>query len=785
MFKNLLYFVSFLVVSTYARALKSGICKLRPSSNIALRMLLPTMCLYVDLMAKVFLTFHSCGQYLTIAKVRPFSSPAYHPATFWKVQATEEEPDIFTVSPIVRDDKFLSFANYNAHPGNDVVVAPGDPYYPALQWRSRTVFLEIPTLVKTFVSLGFDRYTGKVEAARAEQDNPTQLWIFERLDCLVDTEEETSQEGTKLAVESKQADRFRRKTKRDMRTKTEQRVLSSHLPELLAGIRIQTAPLSRQKFLTRTNVEPSPKLTRLPGRALPPSNRANRVPTTPTLTPKPTTRTPPPRTPLPRIPPVRNSPSDSDSDDDMMAATSSFASHKGEARVTAGTSSKNCPKVSAGDVTHGTLHRFLTAAQNWRTTYHPTVAESAIMPYLAPGFCDNARLDDFYYQNSDCYNKYTPTEFRTAARKRFFSTTWYLDVRRKLDSLQQGDGSFADFHDAVLTQNRYLEGNPEHIKDALLVSTLKKGMHVDLSERCSEPDTEIAKMFSAIANGTADSSKDETVAHWVKLVEVEDEKLRRERIRNQRDARNAVNDLGLKRMHNNAFQSNATVAAPVHSLPASIPSYLGPNNYANPSANVGALRPANQYASLGPSNQFGSRSYIQNSHLAPRYNENERWIMFFLAHFCINCRLPFQNHRKNDNVCDPCLAANYEIRDVNFINRWVQAHPNGFENRRVPNHGIAARQPRIITTEDVVRAVERVQANGGLVPPFFLNLAQNHASNPSSSSNSIPLGPSNHVAPLQSIPQNYVAPILHSHAFPPRISSRDNVRDSLDKRTSS
>ncbi|KAK0234272.1 hypothetical protein IW262DRAFT_142773 [Armillaria fumosa] len=469
----------------------------------------------------------------------------------------------------------------------------------------------------------------------------------------------------------------------------------------------------------------------------------------------------------------------------MMAATSSFASHKGEARVTAGTSSKNCPKVSAGDVTHGTLHRFLTAAQNWRTTYHPTVAESAIMPYLAPGFCDNARLDDFYYQNSDCYNKYTPTEFRTAARKRFFSTTWYLDVRRKLDSLQQGDGSFADFHDAVLTQNRYLEGNPEHIKDALLVSTLKKGMHVDLSERCSEPDTEIAKMFSAIANGTADSSKDETVAHWVKLVEVEDEKLRRERIRNQRDARNAVNDLGLKRMHNNAFQSNAAVAAPVHSLPASIPSYLGPNNYANPSANVGALRPANQYASLGPSNQFGSRSYIQNSHLAPRYNENERWIMFFLAHFCINCRLPFQNHRKNDNVCDPCLAANYEIRDVNFINRWVQAHPNGFENRRVPNHGIAARQPRIITTEDVVRAVERVQANGGLVPPFFLNLAQNHASNPSSSSNSIPLGPSNHVAPLQSIPQNYVAPILHSHAFPPRISSRDNVRDSLDKRTSS
>ncbi|KAK0475483.1 hypothetical protein IW261DRAFT_1422310 [Armillaria novae-zelandiae] len=206
------------------------------------------------------------------------------------------------------------------------------------------------------------------------------------------------------------------------------------------------------------------------------------------------------------------------------------AAQNGEAHVMAGTSSKNGPRISAGEVTHGTLHRFLTAAQNWRTTYHPTVAEKAIMPYLALGFTDNTKIDGFYYQNLDHYNEYTPTEFRAAARQCFFTTTWHLDVYHTLDCLVQGNGAFVNFHDAVLTQNRYLEGNPEHVKDALLVSTLKKGMHIDLSERCSDPDTDLAKIFMAISNGTADATKEQTIAQWVKLVEIEDEKLHCERV---------------------------------------------------------------------------------------------------------------------------------------------------------------------------------------------------------------------------------------------------------------
>ncbi|PBK93005.1 hypothetical protein ARMGADRAFT_1030458 [Armillaria gallica] len=144
--------------------------------QIALRMLLPAMCFYVALMAKVFLIFRSCGQYLTIAKVLPFPSPAYHPATFWKVSATEEELDVFTVSPIVQNDKFLSFADGNGHPGNDVVVAPGDPFYPALQWRisgrDEEGFWEL------VAHIGQDLGNGKIVAQAADWESPNQLWRF-------------------------------------------------------------------------------------------------------------------------------------------------------------------------------------------------------------------------------------------------------------------------------------------------------------------------------------------------------------------------------------------------------------------------------------------------------------------------------------------------------------------------------------------------------------------------------------------------------------------------------
>ncbi|KAK0488578.1 hypothetical protein IW261DRAFT_1638696 [Armillaria novae-zelandiae] len=292
MFKNLLYFVSLLVVSTYVRALESGIYRIENAVTHDVLLCSPD------------------GQ------VRPLRSPVYPLATFWKVQAIEGEPDIFTVSPSVQDNKFISFADDNGHPGNVVVVTPGDPYYLALQWRisgsdedvfwienrrfrytqdlrnqrivAQAADRESPNQLWRFVlvnwamaeyqdsievsislepgyyrikhliednpalvagidrkgnvpdadvvirpdnphipqvqwiirssknngrvfsivnsffygmSLGFNRYTGKVEGTRAEQDNPTQLWTFERLDSLVDSEEETSQEGTLARVE--------------------------------------------------------------------------------------------------------------------------------------------------------------------------------------------------------------------------------------------------------------------------------------------------------------------------------------------------------------------------------------------------------------------------------------------------------------------------------------------------------------------------------------------------------------------------------------------------------
>ncbi|PBK78618.1 hypothetical protein ARMSODRAFT_947577 [Armillaria solidipes] len=157
MFNNLLCLISFLVVSTCARALKSGIYRIE--NAVTHDVLL-------------------CGP---DGKVLPFPSPAYHPATFWKVAVTEEEPDVFTVSPIVQDDKLLSFADDNGHPGNDVVVAPGDPFYPALQWRISgrdEEGLWIENRLFRYTHIGQDLGNRRIVAQAADWESPNQLWRF-------------------------------------------------------------------------------------------------------------------------------------------------------------------------------------------------------------------------------------------------------------------------------------------------------------------------------------------------------------------------------------------------------------------------------------------------------------------------------------------------------------------------------------------------------------------------------------------------------------------------------
>ncbi|KAK0227329.1 hypothetical protein EDD85DRAFT_957944 [Armillaria nabsnona] len=416
-----------------------------------------------------------------------------------------------------------------------------------------------------------------------------------------------------------------------------------------------------------------------------------------------------------------------------MTSTSQKA---GTAHVTAGNSAKNCPKISDSALTHTLLKHFLTTVTNWRMTHHPTILETDIMPYLAPGFCDNQQLDDLYYQDVDRYNKLTPTQFMEIVCMRVYRTMWHLDMTG---------------------QNQLLDGNQEHLKDVQLIPLIKSRMNEDLREHCAEPELEMSKLYTLIVDSKADPTKDETMTCWAQLVELEDEKLRRERDKCQRETRAMLNKL-------NALP----VAAPIQSftpfptMPQSFP------NFSN------SLYGTNIAAMSQPFQNFPN-SQVQ---FTPRYNDLEKWAMFWLTHFCIQCRLPFQNHHKSDNVCEPCVALGYQICDIDFINRWVQAHPNGFENRCVLDSSIMPRKPHMITTNEVALAVSRQQAKGAIVPQYFINVAQSstHSNVPNSqfsatsSSTAIPLGSSSHtqnVAPIQSIPLNYVAPILHKHSFPP------------------
>ncbi len=165
------------------------------------------------------------------------------------------------------------------------------------------------------------------------------------------------------------------------------------------------------------------------------------------------------------MPIVHIVPSDSDSDDEPTMSSTSDMQKTGAARVTAGNSAKNFPKILQGALTHMLLKHFLTLVTNWRTTHHPTVLETDIMPYLAPGFSDNQQLDNLYYQDIDRYNKLTPMQFVEIVHTQVYGTRWHLDVRRGVETFQQGDHPFIELFEKMTGQNQLLEGNQEHLKD--------------------------------------------------------------------------------------------------------------------------------------------------------------------------------------------------------------------------------------------------------------------------------------------------------------------------------
>ncbi|PBK91292.1 hypothetical protein ARMGADRAFT_1031963 [Armillaria gallica] len=338
---------------------------------------------------------------------------------------------------------------------------------------------------------------------------------------------------------------------------------------------------------------------------------------------------------------------------------------------------KNCPRVSNA---------------NWCMTHHPTIKETEIMLYLAPGFSDNQQLDNLYYQNYDQYNKLMPSQF-----------------------IEIGDGPFIELFEKMSGQNQLLEGNQEFLKDAQFIPLIKSCMNADLHDRFAEPNMEVAKLYNLIVNGKVDPANDETLPHWAHLVELEDEKLRREREKCQRETCIVLNEL--KCGHNNAFQSNGTasVTAPVHSfapfpqippMPQSFPAFA--NTFYGP--NVAAMSQNQNQNQVHPFQAFSGNQ----GQLAPHYSNLEK----------------------------------YQVLNIKFINCWVQAHPNGFENCCVPDPSVTPHRPYMITAEHVTNAVARQQAKGDIVLQYFLNIAQSTKPgsqfSAASSSNAIPLRPSSH-----------------------------------------
>lgn len=99
-----------------------------------------------------------------------------------------------------------------------------------------------------------------------------------------------------------------------------------------------------------------------------------------------------------------------------------------------------------------------------------------------------------------------------------------------------------------------------------------------------------------------------------------------------------------------------------------------------------------------------------------RLSSEELFTLAELAHGCLKCLMPFQNHISCSGLCDsPAFTPgmpSYQPRNVKWVNEWTCLNPAGFKNHNANAPTAAARVPYTITQDTIHRAIECVQGCG-------------------------------------------------------------------------
>ncbi|KAK0235655.1 hypothetical protein EDD85DRAFT_953486 [Armillaria nabsnona] len=264
-----------------------------------------------------------------------------------------------------------------------------------------------------------------------------------------------------------------------------------------------------------------------------------------------------------------------------------------------------------------------------------------------------------------------------------FGSTWALDQAQRVKAMRQNGLPLKQWFVNVFAASHILTGLPEEIKDAKLITFLINAMDAGLRTSLT---TETHELSNKIKAGTANNTNGETFAKWRLLVNKADEKIQENNVRLLEMVCSQLPGFS-QTLPANEFQSN-TPSSSYHTLPTAS-SFTA--------AIVPLFSPAFSNQNLNFITAVAAQCHCLSS--------EELFTLAELAHGCLKCLMPFQNHISRSGLCDsPAVTPgmpSHQPCDVKWVNEWMCLNPAGFKNCNTGAPSAAARIPYTITQDTI------------------------------------------------------------------------------------
>ncbi|KAF8880714.1 hypothetical protein CPB85DRAFT_1442935 [Mucidula mucida] len=332
------------------------------------------------------------------------------------------------------------------------------------------------------------------------------------------------------------------------------------------------------------------------------------------------------------------------------------------------------------------FNMYLKQCTSWLAAVHPKADPKKVVPLLAPELLHQT-LETYYDTRAKQLDSKTVEEYVDALKARSHGPEHYKHIHENLKKAKQGNLHVNDWYKFVIVAADKLASSKKYaLTDRDRITTIRDGLSVRMKNKLLER-RDVEDYGDTIADGS-NTDAEKWTKYQDRLQEIQ------ELINAQEE--NKANDGRARSSVASTRENFGGIPNPAWSG-ASLPAYVAPQLG---SAHFSAVAAVTADAGVRTLKEWFTIRYIVNG--------------------CLQCWLPWQNHRGADNKCrEPPPDGEHTLK---WCFNWAAANPSGFENAALAP-GFQPRQPTSVSADDIANMIlynmHKRQLKPHLVPEFY------------------------------------------------------------------